>query len=77
MRGTSGNAGSDSVSNFGTVSKCEFRGTERVDREEMREEMTSGEVGSIPLREGSDLRRRRRLSRADSAWMGFSFDIVQ
>lgn len=77
MCGTSGNAGSDSVSNFGTVSKCEFRGTEMVEREEMREEMTSGEVGSVPLREGSDLRRRRRLSRADSAWMGFSFDIVQ
>ena len=59
------------------VSKWEFRGTEMAEREEMREEMTSGDVGSVPLREGSDLRRRRRLSRADSACTGFSFDIVQ
>lgn len=46
-----------------------------AEREEMREEMTSGEVGSAPWREGNDLRRRRRLSKADSACTGawFSF----
>lgn len=40
-----------------------------AERDEMSDEMTSGEVGS-PLREGIDLRRRRRLSRADSACTG-------
>lgn len=70
--GTSGKPGSDESleSIRGTVSKCEFRGTEMVDSEEISDEMTSGDVGSAELpcpREGSDLRRRRRLSRADSA----------
>lgn len=62
------------MSIFGTVSKCEFRGTDMAEREEIREEMTSGEVGS-PLREGIDLRRRRRLSSADSACTGAEFSF--
>ena len=31
----------------GTLSKCEFRGMEIVERDEISEEMTSGEVGSV------------------------------
>lgn len=76
--GTSGKPGSEESfeSMRGTVSKCEFRGTEIVDRDEIRDEITSGEVGSADMlapwarRAPSDLRRRRRARRADSACLG-------
>lgn len=74
--GTSGKPGSESSlepfeSIRGMLSKCEFRGTEIADRDEISDEITSGEVGSPCPRPGSDLRlRRRRLSRADSAGLG-------
>lgn len=47
--GTSGRPGSEESleSMRGTLSKCEFRGTEIVERDEISEEMTSGEVGSV------------------------------
>jgi hypothetical protein len=77
--GTSGRPGSEESfeSMRGTLSKCEFRGTEIADRDEISDEMTSGDVGSVEElgpwpRRGSDLRRRRRLSRADSACWGGS-----
>lgn len=79
MCGTSGNPGSDESfeSMRGTLSKCEFRGTEIVDRDEISDEMTSGDVGSVEefapcaRRAPSDLRRpRRRDRRADSACLG-------
>ena len=59
----------------GTLSKCEFRGTEILERDEIKDEMTSGDVGSVDEfapwpRSGSDLRRRRRVSSADSACLG-------
>jgi hypothetical protein len=76
--GTSGKPGSDESleSMRGTLSKCEFRGTEIVDRDEISDEMTSGDVGSanefapFPRRVPRDLRRRRRDRRADSACLG-------
>lgn len=76
--GTSGKPGSDESleSMRGTLSKCEFRGTEIVDRDEISDEMTSGDVGSadefapFPRRAPRDLRRRRRDRRADSACLG-------
>lgn len=78
MCGTSGSPGSDESfeSMRGTLSKCEFRGTEIVDRDEIRDEITSGDVGSVEefapcaRRAPSDLRRRRRDRRADSACLG-------
>lgn len=76
--GTSGRPGSEESleSMRGTLSKCEFRGTEMVDKDEINDEMTSGDVGSVeeleawPRPPGRDLRRRRRLSKAESACLG-------
>jgi len=79
--GTSGNPGSEESfeSIRGTLSKCEFRGTEMVERDEINDEMTSGDVGSADVppwpREGSDFRRRRRLNRADSAGLSVALSL--
>lgn len=47
--GTSGRPGSEESleSMRGTLSKCEFRGTEIADKDEISDEMTSGDVGSV------------------------------
>jgi hypothetical protein len=76
--GTSGRPGSEESleSMRGTLSKCEFRGTEMADKDEISDEMTSGDVGSVeelgawPGPPGRDLRRRRRLSKAEFACWG-------
>lgn len=42
-----------SVSMRGILSKCDWRGTEIVESDEIREEMTSGDAGSTAVADGS------------------------
>lgn len=70
-----GVVGSVSESMRGPLSKCDWRGTEMVDSDEINDEITSGEPWSTTgltdgFRDGFPLRRRDR--RAEDAWKGAS-----